>query len=226
MAIKNMSNLEFKSFVNMIRLKIVGTGSEGVCFKSSVDGKAYKLFHIISDENVGQEYDVNEIITTDDIKLESFAFPEELYVVDGIFKGYKSEYCNNNIFNDEFLSEPTNIVNINFKKLLKAYYKMKKDVIKLSSKNIRIYDLSYNLLFDGENLTGVDTCGYYKSENALEHNLSCLDSAITDMFEFYFEDILKESGVDIDFNLSVEDLLKTLDLNKKQIKSFIKEKIW
>ena len=51
--------------------------------------------------------------------------------------------------------------NIDFDKLYAAYEVMYDDAIQLARDGICIYDLPYNIVFDGERLFGIDTCGYY-----------------------------------------------------------------
>ena len=166
---------DFRNFLNSKKLSYISEGSEGKCYASTVDNDAYKVF-FDEDKYFSVDYDVEKIITTDDIDLKSFAFPKELYTLNGEFKAYKTKKIDNDLFKFE---EDFDLYSINFLKLEKAYLQLKKDIISLSKEGIEIYDLCFNLIFDGESLFAIDTCGYKKVEyDVLERNISLLDYSI------------------------------------------------
>ena len=161
------SDVTFAIYLKMKRLMSIGAGSEGECFKSNSDKDAYKIF--FNDEMLftGKDYDVSKIITTHEVDLNSFAFPKQLYTVNGVLKGYRTKCVEGDLFSTESTLDITNICNINFRSLIKAYLRMKADVVALSEKHIAIYDLPFNLMFDGQKLTAIDTCGYYKTDESV-----------------------------------------------------------
>lgn len=157
-------------FDKEIRCKLsheIGRGSEGICYE--YDDFAYKVLFdkgIISCMSGILDYmeDPSIILTTDDINLPSFAFPEELYVVKNWLLGYKSRLIKGNLFSEKVFNSIDDLKKINFNDLAKAYKIMLQDVDLLSEEKIRIYDLSFNLAFDGKRLIGFDTCGYKKAD--------------------------------------------------------------
>ena len=75
-----------------------------------------------------------------------------------------------------FTNTPSALIEfLDFKDYLNQY-----DI--LNKSNIRVY----NLMFDGENLYAIDTCGYRKvkedTKDVYRHNKYYLDDAIKDIF--------------------------------------------
>lgn len=217
------SEQELEIYLKSRKLQEIGDGSEGVCFKSKVDNLAYKIFDAYGEQGIEYgEYNIEDIITEADIKLESFIFPKTLLAINNQFKGYTSIFVENNQLDFEYIED--NFYNLNINKLIKAYARILKDVIKLSEKNIVIYDLIYNLLFDGERLYAIDTCGYYKSKetNVLEQNIRILNMAIITMFEDYFN--FEEERPNVDKTMDVVQYLEKVGIyikNNKTKKSAI-----
>ena len=169
-----------------MQCQLIGEGAEGKCYLSNVDGYVYK---VITNKNFdGQSivnYDIKKVITIDDIELKQYILPEELYVVDNELVGYKTRYIKEkNIFDEsnsyEILKK---LYELKEKVLIDAYYRILKETEMLSRKQIKICDLTYNLLFTGDQYYGIDTCGYEKvQDNLLEYNKEYLDEAIKENF--------------------------------------------
>ncbi len=169
---------DLRKFLFTKKLSYIAEGSEGKCFASSVDNDAYKVL-FEEDKYFEEDYEIDKIITTVDIDLESFAFPKEIYTVNGQIRAYRTKKIDNDLFNFE---EDFDLYSINFLKLEKAYLKFKKDIISLSKEGIEIYDLCFNLIFDGDNLIAIDTCGYKKVDyDVLQKNIVSLDYAIVNV---------------------------------------------
>lgn len=208
--IKNFeTNKELTKYISNKKIKILNKVTEGTCYLGE-DNKVYKLLEL--DNVIISTYDYKEVITEDDIKLKSFAFPQELFVVDDKLVGYSSEY----IPNDKFATENLNIVSVarlDFEKFSNAYKVMKKNVDTLSSKNILMYDLPFNILYDGKRLVGIDTCGYKKVDyDPTESNIKSYNFAIEGIFRLCYDDFEDQSlnfdDSDIDSYLKkVEDRL-------------------
>jgi len=190
---------EFAKYLFSKVVQKLGEGSEGSCFRGR-DGLAYK--ESISGPKLGfpkQNYNLNNIITTSDINNESFAFPHVLFAINGEFAG-----CTSNLVSCNYI-DATNLLKygideVDFDALIDAYYVMKEDVIKLANDGILIYDLTFNLMFDGIRLVGVDTCGYKKTnEDVVLENISRLDNAIKSQFEDCMLD-------NYDYDINEEDL--------------------
>ena len=211
------SKIEFDTYIMKKVCENLGSGSEGCCYKG-IDGKAYKCIDY-DEEYFFPDYDINKIITTSDITNESFAFPQILFTIAGEVVGYMSDLVEPNLFHDCFLAELNTIDHIDFDKLIEAYYKMKNDVSALTDSGIRIYDLPFNLLFDGEKLVGTDTCSYsYDKEISLEENIDSLDTAIKQAFYLFLSNKGEEERKDFykeHNDKSPEDFLRTLEAKYK-----------
>jgi|GEM_PF-3398271 len=175
---------ELQNFLASKKLSYIAEGSEGICFASKVDNDAYKV--LFDDEMLLEnDYNPKEIITTNVIELDCFAFPKEIYTLNGKLRAYRTKKIDKDLF--KYDEEP-NIYSLNFKKLEKAYLKLEKDIISLSKAGIKIYDLCFNITFDGESLIAIDTCGYTKVEyDVLEENISLLNYSLESLFSLWFE---------------------------------------
>lgn len=182
----------------------LGRGCEGICYKYK--GEAYKIMFdkSIIYKLIGiLDYMKNptQIITENDINLPSFAFPREIYATKDWLLGYKTKLIENNLFNTNNLLGIDDLKTIDFNALAIAYKIMLEDVDLLSKEKIEIYDLTFNLVFDGKRLTGIDTCGYKRTKNNVKyHNRKSLALAIEDMFSLVsdFEIIESIKNDDID----------------------------
>ena len=204
---------EFKIFIENNSVIFIGEGSEGKCFLGK-DGDVYKD---LTEGYYVENYDIDEIITEEDILLDSFNFPKTLFVIDDQLVGYTARYFDNDIFGNNNLGLPK-IEQIDFDKLLEARFKMIEDIRILTENQIGIFDLSYNLLFDGEKLVGVDTLGYYRDPCiTFEQNIGNLDTAIKDAINgFFIFSLDEEKYQGIDKNQDTESFLK--QLQKRVIK--------
>jgi len=206
--------------------KELGSGYEGKCYLSSIDKAVYKILYFHHYDII---HDISKIITSKDINLESFALPEILYTIGNRLLCYKAKYIAPNLFDfDTMIMNPKNIYKINFTKLLKAYYMMLKEIIKLSNENIQISDLNHNLMFTGEKLIGIDTCGYTRvSTNPYNQNKESLDNAIYEIFNNWLEDnsfLYKEELEEVIKEQNIEKYLNTV--SKVVSKNKSKRKIY
>lgn len=178
---------EVKLYIKSRVYREIGSGSEGTCFEGT-DKKVYKFL----DFDTRAPYIIDEIITAEEVQSESFALPEELYVVDDILRGYRTKKVARDYFGENIF-DINSIVNIDFAALAHAYRKMAEDIKLLSEERILIFDLPFNIMFDGENLVGIDTCGYRKvNYDPTEENMHSLNLAIESIFEFwisYYEEM-------------------------------------
>lgn len=179
---------EFDEFLGSTCSKrIVGSGGEGCCILGRDGKNIYKVFERFGccDSPV-VPYDVNKVITTNDIDLKRYILPSELYALKGILIGYKTKYIKGedlfSAVNLTRLHDERNL--INFNALIKSYYEMKKETDLLSKEKIGLFDLTYNVMFVNNNLYGIDTCGYKKGNiDVSARNTRMLEEAFTHMFE-------------------------------------------
>lgn len=176
---------ELKNFLDSKKLSYIAEGSEGICFASKVDNDAYKVLFDDDDILFESDYNPKKIITTNLIELDCFAFPKELYTLNGKLRAYRTKKIDKDLLKYE--DEP-DIYSLDFKKLEKAYLKLEKDIISLSKAGIKMYDLCFNLIFDGESLIAIDTCGYTKVEyDVLKENISLLNYSLENLFSLWFQ---------------------------------------
>ncbi len=174
------SKREFLRFIKGKTLKEIGFGSEGSCLFGH-DGLAYK-------ERVTgfqpERQPVDEMIMADECSSGSFLFPIQLFAVNGNVVGYTSPRVKVDYLNargcyedDSFARELVEL--IDFDKLIAAYHVLMSDAMKLADEGISIFDLPYNVMFDGEKLYAVDTLGYRKVDSDVhEANRRSVDAAL------------------------------------------------
>lgn len=174
---------DFQQFINSKALYEIDSGSEGNFFVSAQDRKGYKIFYN-PDDYLIPLYDGSEIIMNDDIKIDSFIFPQELLIVNNQVKGYVTKYISGNIISDDniMILDPEKF---DFKAFKEAYKVMKIDMELLSQKGVFAYDVSSNVIYNGKKLYAVDTLGYRKSTSKylLKENMTSLDLAIDTIIE-------------------------------------------
>ena len=216
-------NFESEQAVNSYCMKKavreLGTGSEGTCYLGD-DGLAYKD---MSDGFRSEVYIPEDIITTADYQNKSFFFPHVLFVVGDELMGYTSDAVKKNLTSYRYLFDH-GVDHIDFDKLYKAYEVMYEDAIQLARDGISIYDLPYNVVFDGERLIGIDTCGYSRAP-VMEclRNPEYVDDAVKRLFTDYAEYVHDDK---LDMSLDVKEFLddvKNRYTSGKKGKPYIKQ---
>ena len=154
---------EYRFFLSSQIKRRIGHGSEGIAYLTHDDRVIKELINC----KWASMYDIDEIITSKRYNLESYIFPEELYVIDNMLVGYLSRYVKHDIFNNIDGAKYRNYDN-----LLKAYNKLLDDTDVLTRDNITINEVVCNLLFDENSLYLIDTCGYKKKD---EEDLANID---------------------------------------------------
>lgn len=199
---------QFQAYIKQKTCAELGEGSEGVCLLGK-DGKAYKDFTV---GFMADEYLVDDVVTIEDTDVESFVFPDTLFAIDNNVLGYKSKCVHKDDLDYKYLFM-NGLDHINFDRLIAAYGIMYNDALVLANQGIRIFDLSYNVMFDGDRLYGIDTCGYRKigrDEDVTEHNTACVDKAIKDLFSTYVSCVHNE---ELDTQMKVIPFLTMVEQN-------------
>lgn len=166
---------DFKDYINGLSLVEIGTGAEGTAYFDRKNNEAIKIM----DGYDNRFYRLNRLITQDDIKVDSYIFPKDLYVCDDDILGYNMDYFQNDLFNiDLYLSGRKKLIDL--VDLLNAYEVIKKDTDVLSQNKIYVEDLFSNLVYDGKKLAGIDTLGYYRTDrkDLREQNIASLYYAL------------------------------------------------
>lgn len=210
------SKKEFNVYIQQKRGPFLGIGSEGRCYLGK-DNLAYKVLN--NDDDTFLVYDPKKIITTADVSSEYFAFPDVLFTIKGEFAGYTAKAIVPNLFSDKYLIDMNTVSHIDFDRLIEAYHVMREEIARLTSQGIRIYDLPFNLTYDGHKLVGIDTCVYQWDENiTLEENTASLDEAMKKAFYLFLENNQRAYNHDqhiVDDKQGVEDFLKDVESTYK-----------
>ena len=133
----------------------IGSGAEGECFL--VNNEVYKIYDPVYELD---KYTSNPICK-DDLNLESFLFPEEIYTYgkeNNLFAYKTTPYVEKDVLKISLLRKHI-IPDIN--KIKKALEILIKDIYILSRNNIAAIDFAKrNLLFDGNRFHVIDTLDY------------------------------------------------------------------
>lgn len=180
--------------------KKIGSGNDGDCFL--VGNEVYKIL------NTEYKKDDNIFICKNDLELDSFLFPTEIYTCNDYIFAYKTPYIPINQLKLKEIRSG-NIPDIN--KFKKAIDSLMRDISVLSKNNIAAIDLSWrNALFDGERFQIIDTLDYeIVEEDPYKDNIESLKDIITCF-------ILDCELANQMYHISKEDL--SLDECKKLIK--------
>ena len=213
MSIVNLKDIEQLENIIGNNLVKLGDGHEGVSYLSLNDNKVYKLI-----QNEEFLNNIEDIITSSHINLKYFLLPEELYVYNNHLLAYKTKYIKKDLLNKD--NKDNNIFKIDFDKFIIAYKNILEEIKTLSENKIKIYDIGLNLLFDGENLYAIDTCGYKKVEEEKNEIYRCnkiyLEEAIKEILTIYMRKDL--SLEEYDKLVEINDLEEQLNKIKKSIK--------
>ena len=174
-------------FIYSMHIRELGSGSEGVVYLGK-DKYAYKLNYEEPWASDTRQLSPNEIISKEDADLPSFAFPLEIYTVEGIIMGCKMERVKNNLLSTEHTISYMDFFDIDIYEFYEAYKVLLEDVRKLSDLKIKLFDVANNVMYDGNKLTVVDTFYYTREEyDTYEINLYIVEKAIELIFNFWLE---------------------------------------
>lgn len=193
------------------KLIFIDSGSEGESYYSRKDNLVYKK--LFSKDFLSELYDVDNVITEKKSKAKSFLFPKTIFSIEQKVFGTVTKYVNKDYLKTYVSGEIEDIKKINFDRLIESYYKMREDTITLTKEKTSIYDLSYNILFDGKSLYGIDTLGYKKDDNITEEkNIYRLDSAIKDCFGMWTDyDEMAKKEVESFKDAEIEEYLRNVE---------------
>lgn len=189
--------------------KEIGKGSEGTCYL--VDNEIFKVYN---EDYVN--HNINNYICRDDLDLESFLFPIEIYTCNNKVFACKTKYINNNFFDKNTLYFG---ITTDLNKLKEALIPFIKDVYELSKNNIVAKDLPLNTMFDGEKLYAIDTLSYKKvNYDPYEENINLVKDIIElyiESYEFFYEEL---NGENKEFKDECRKLIPYIESTSERIK--------
>lgn len=169
----NMNSKEaFLKMVSQNKVKDIGRGAEGTAYLMN-NGSIMKC--------LDDKYQINEerqkyLLTANDVNVDHFCLPQNIYLVDGKIIGYDAAYFKNNLFNN---NNHGVIDKAMAYKIIAAREDLLDDIRKLTELKYYLYDLRGNLLFDGENFGVIDTINYiYDEKIKILTNIISMDYAI------------------------------------------------
>ncbi|MBR1718220.1 MAG: hypothetical protein IJ715_02990 [Bacilli bacterium] len=173
------SQEDFLSYVYPLIKKQINSGSEGDIYLTKDKEILKVMSNFFSDKYLSQ---YPNIIMSSDLKLDSFIFPDELYVSNDLILGYREKYFENDLFN-VFPKEQINIEN-----LIKAREKFIEDTKIITDYGYRLFELPRNIMFDNKRLVAIDTLDYIKEKTTLKDNIEIIDYALlTELSDIYNE---------------------------------------
>ena len=194
--------------INPVVAKI-GEGSEGEAFLTQ-NNQVLKVNDGFAPEEI-LDSDKDKVIMAQDFDLESYLFPKQLYLCDGVVVGYLSNYFGKNIIQFHPSFSCHEFKTIDYDKLLEAREKMIEDTRILSKEQINIYDLCFNLLFDGNKLGAIDTIGYYKDPNiTFDANVRRIDYSLANELNMHNGLYSDDPTVKFDPNIPLEENIKRI----------------
>lgn len=180
--------------VYLKNLKFLDFGSQGNCYLSSNEKKVFKIFHDFYEEDEEHiTYTKEGILKFSDVKTKTFIFPEEVCTIKKDVVGHISKYANaKNLYK-------INPLNVNLNTFNKALEIAQSDMDIISNKQIEIYDLPYNILYN-KNFYVVDEEEYNYSYNDINvtknKNNRAFDTSIyLFLIDTYFNEVVEDNKV-------------------------------
>lgn len=178
---------ELARFIYNMQIREIGDGSEGTVYLGK-DGYAYKLFYEEPWASDTKEIEPDRIIMKQELPLDSFAFPQELFIVDGKVMGCKMELVRRNLVGTMNIVTYSDFFDVDIYAFYRAYEKLIEDVKTLSDLRILLFDVANNIMFDGKKITVVDTFYYTRElKEQYEKNLYIVEKAVEQIFNFWLE---------------------------------------
>lgn len=204
----------------LYRLSYLGSGSQGSCYVDRSRDLVYKVFHAYT-EKENSMYTMEDILRFSDVINDTYKFPKDVIVVDGIVEGYTLEYFRGH---DLCQMNPFRIDLDNFENLISKVYE---DIKIISDKGVLTYDVLYNIMYSKDALAIVDTLEYSKNSDVFVDNRYNFDiginSFLVDSFFNYFVDsdsTLKEMYISKDVSA-----LKFLKMFRAKISEYLGHEI-
>ena len=193
--------------------KYIDKGTEGTCYISKDEAGRLEALKIMDQDK--PRHKLCDVILDSWYNLTSFAFPKNVFVLDGYVVAYTCRF-----YTDFLKPNKDGVPFIISSELLKnGISRFLDDLVILSKNGIHINGLDTNLVFDNTNLVAIDALGYeYREYNTFEENLEAFKAALKDTFRYKAQVVLDNP---IDFDSEVDRLLAIKGIEHDQ-KVFIR----
>ena len=184
---KFKSKSELDSFLST--LKFIGEGCQGLCFLDKKTNQVYKIYSEYYYDLEDTGHTDSDIMELGHISNSTFIWPNGVIWVDDMVVGYTHSYVNAKNFCD--FNDP---FGVNLDNLSYAVYKANEDIKLLTDNGVKIYDLMYNLMYDGKRIKVIDTADFWKGVPTYLENVKYFNEEIK-MFlvDGYFENIVLDN---------------------------------
>lgn len=136
----------YKSFNEFIKrsCKSIGSGSQAECFLGP-DNKVYKVYHDFNIHSNESSYTEDFLLRFKGLDNDTFLFAEDVISVNGKIVGYLSNFIPGKPLAD------INPLTIDLNDFESSVLKTRNDIADISSKNIVLYDVCFNMMVRNDN---------------------------------------------------------------------------
>ena len=177
-------------------IEYLGQGSQGVCYVDRERNIVVKIFHDYFDnEECGYSFD--DIIKHNFVKNKTFIWATDVIIVDGNIVGCKMPYIQ---YKNLYETDP---LRVNLDSFAKGILSAESDIKLLTEKNIRIFDIMYNILYKSGKFKVIDTMEYGNAPTQYEANRRGFDLEIMKfLVDNYFNYFVLQDTILSDMYLS------------------------
>lgn len=155
-----MEDIRFNNLINLVdfflcdRVKVLGSGSEGTCYK--IGNYTYKLYNELYSDLLNNDIAIERLLKFRDIIIDNIYFIKAAMYYDNQLIGSVCEYASGKCCKGALLYRSK------IDKLVRALNILKENIYELSKLGICIDDnFLGNVLYDGNNFKLIDTGSYF-----------------------------------------------------------------
>jgi len=154
---------EFLSYIKFMKelgfLKIIGQGSQGICYHNLMNNQVYKIFHQFFDEDDDffeyfHVYTKEEILKFSNINNDTFVWAKDVIIVNDEIVGYISDYV------DAKSLYKINPLIVNLNHFTQSINTVENDLMIISNNGVVTYDMAYNTLYGKNGIFVIDHDDY------------------------------------------------------------------
>lgn len=207
-------------------LKVIGYGSQGVCYLNEKTGEVYKIFNQAIDDYPEDKikYTKTELMKFSAIKNKTFLWALDTIRVKDEIVGYINHFVN---------AKPLYKINplrINLNKFEKCIKNVQKDIKILSDNRILTYDIMYNILYGSRFfVTDFDEFNYSNlEEKKLEqiNNINFNYELYYFLIDGYFDEFINDyDNLKKLYNEKDDDILYFINIFRKYLSEYMDKEI-